>query len=427
MKWSKYNRLIKSQNNYLLYNSLSNSFAELDSDTYYSLKQFAPGDEIKNIDESLSFELSRIKSIVTSDDIELAKIRYATLKHRFSNGKLLLTINPTLDCNFRCPYCFEGVHNKKLVMSESTENKIVSFIKASGKKRVDITWFGGEPLMGYESINRLTKKILELDILYNASMITNGYLLSDKIIQSLHALKIQSLQITLDGHADIHDSRRCLKNGGKTFDRIIKNIKRVNELSPKTKINIRVNLDKTNIDSFPALYEFLHSLNCNNLAIFPAFVNDSTEDEANPCVCNDIEQSMFLIRLFREKGLILYPFYPSSLRLECAVRNINAIVIGPEGELYKCWQDVGNVDKIYGNISGIVTNEAVLLDYLMAGDPFDDKECKACILLPICTGGCPYERIKREKNCGVKNPCMLLKHSLDEFLILHYKSKYNCE
>ena len=62
----------------------------------------------------------------------------------------------------------------------------------------------------------------------------------------------------------------------------------------------------------------------------------------------DISQAEFVLSLLRKYGLDFSYIYPWSARYECAVRNRNAIVIGPEGELYKCWQDVGCKDKVVG-------------------------------------------------------------------------------
>lgn len=309
------------------------------------------------------------------------------------------------------------------MMSESIQDNIVEFVKNSGKSRLNVTWFGGEPLLGISCIERLTDMLIPAVTDYSASMITNGYLLSDRIIEKLNHLKISSIQITLDGCADVHDSRRCLKNGKKTFDTIISNITRVNKIAPNVRINVRVNLDKTNINGFIDLYKYLKNLKCRNLAILPAFVNDSTETKSNPCVCNSSEQFSFISKMFKQHGIIVFPLYPSPHRNECAVRGNSAIVIGPEGELYKCWQDVGDKSRVYGNISGQISNEVILSEYLMMADPFDDEECRNCLLLPICSGGCPYERIKYFKDSKTNKPCPLIKNKLSEFLIMYYKSK----
>lgn len=59
-----------------------------------------------------------------------------------------------------------------------------------------------------------------LNLDYQADRITNGYLLTEKVVAMLPSLSISSLQITIDGMKAVHDSRRCLKLGAPTFDRI---------------------------------------------------------------------------------------------------------------------------------------------------------------------------------------------------------------
>ena len=53
----------------------------------------------------------------------MIKIKFYALAERFNNRRLDLTINPTLACNFACPYCFEEDH-RNIYMSENTENEI---------------------------------------------------------------------------------------------------------------------------------------------------------------------------------------------------------------------------------------------------------------------------------------------------------------
>ena len=83
-------------------------------------------------------------------------------------------------------------------------------------------------------------------------------------------------------------------------------------------------------------------------------------------------------------------------------RNPNSVVIGPEGELYKCWNDVGDATRSYGNINGDINNESVLLDYLVKADYLNNAECNRCIFFTRCDGGCPYERIKRKRRLQSK-------------------------
>lgn len=423
MEWSKYNFLFEDSNNFFLYNSLSNSFAELSKETFGFIRTNRNNIEILGKDKELFDNLCLMKAIVKSDKDEYDKIKFYALAERFNNRRLDLTINPTLACNFACPYCFEEDH-RNIYMSENTENEIIEFIKQyKSITNINVTWFGGEPLLAFSRIESLTKKIIELGINYKAGIISNGYLLNKEIASNFESLHINSIQITLDGLADIHDSRRRLKSGGRTFDKILSNIGILNEISPQTKVLIRVNIDKTNMDDFVDLYKLIQSKQYHNTYISPAFVDDISQQNMNPCIFNQTDKAEFIKGLLIKYNLDFSLLYPSSSRHECAVRNPFSVVIGPEGELYKCWNDVGNKNRIYGYLNGTITNESVLLDYLMRADPFEDKKCRRCKFIPVCSGGCPYNRLAIMKNSSKETSCLIQKNYLKTFLSLHYNSK----
>ncbi len=423
MIWSKYNYLFKTSNNYFIYNSLSNSFAELDKATYSFISENKENIETLSADKELWNKLVELKSVVDSDEYEFKKIKFYSFAERHMNQQLTLTINPTLDCNFSCPYCFESNH-KRIYMNEDVENNIIQFINTyNTAKRIHVTWFGGEPLLHFKRIESLSRKMIALEKDYQAGIITNGFLLSENIVNKFQELKIGTIQITIDGLAYTHDSRRHLKNGGKTFERIMSNIGMVNKVSPTTKICIRVNLDKSNIHEFVELYKFVIEQKFSNTFVSPAFVEDIQETSTNPCLLNQKDKIIFVKQILNKNHLDFSLLYPSSLRHECAVRNPMSVVIGPEGEMYKCWNDVGNPLKIYGYVDKGITNEKILLDYLMGGDPFEDSNCVKCKLLPVCNGGCPYYRILREQKGLRQESCIMMKKNIKSFLTMHYKNK----
>lgn len=421
-KWSRYNYMFHKDGTYLLYNSISNSFVEMSKETYAELEKIKSG-EIESVGDELKEELYKMKAIGSDDDFEIAKIHYVNLCRRFSQQSMALTINPTLGCNFRCPYCFEGEHNTAPRMTDEVENAIVDFIKRHQfVKKIGVTWFGGEPLMEFERMRTLTYKMLDLGIAYSASIITNGYLLNEERIKSLYDLKIQYVQITLDGMREIHDKRRCLKNGNPTFDHIMDNVKMLAKMTPKIHVGIRVNLDDSNTGDFINLYNYIDGMNLKNVAIHPAFVKDYTGNCSNLCALDGDRQYAFIKDQYIRKGLTFSRFYPSGYRTECSIRNMNTVTIGPLGELYKCWNDVGKPEKVYGSVFSGTSNEKVLMEYLMGADPFEDLKCRKCILLPVCSGGCPYDRLEAQKN-GKLETCPLMKNRMEDHLWIHYLSK----
>ncbi|WP_290082232.1 radical SAM/SPASM domain-containing protein [Paramuribaculum intestinale] len=417
-RFSRFNHLFSRENVNLLYNSLSNAFVALDKESFDLLSKLHAGDDTSTLPEDIKGMLLKIKGIA-DDEFEVNKIKYVTRSTRFDHSHLALTINPTLVCNFACPYCFEYDHNGKTMTTE-TEDRIVDFVKShSEAKSMRITWFGGEPLIAFDRIESLSKKLMSLDLEYDAGIISNGYLVNEDVAKRISHLHITSMQITLDGLKERHDSRRCLKNGGATFDRIISSMKLLREFAPDMRIGIRVNIDHENDQEFITLYKFITEEFDGKVSVFPAFTGDSTEKgTCNLYNRNEIRE--FAIKMFNEHGLVFDSFYPQSFRMECAIRKRATYVIGPEGELYGCWNDVGNPSRVYGNISENLTNESLFISYKTKADPLEDPNCLQCLLFPACNGGCPYERIKRLERGDPPADCPLIKDNIDSHLWNHY-------
>lgn len=103
---------------------------------------------------------------------------------------LSLTILPTLECNFRCVYCYEAV-KKNEIMDKNVQTKVVKMIERGVGilKNLHITWMGGEPLLCFGIIDNLSQKILEIcakgSIKYSAGIITNGYLLRSQMFRKM--------------------------------------------------------------------------------------------------------------------------------------------------------------------------------------------------------------------------------------------------
>lgn len=424
MKWSKYNYFFTFDDKFLLYNSLSNSFAELDKDVFADLVN-QKNKELIDLDEDLLTSLKKMKAIIDNVKDEFNAIKFEAHRKRFDKSNLSLTINPTLHCNFACIYCFEE-DRQPIYMSEKVEDQIINFIQEKKPNSLNLDWFGGEPLMAFDRVVSLTRKIQKLNIKFVAGMITNGFLLTEEIIRQLPSLNINFLQITVDGLAQKHNGRRALVSGKGTFDRIVSNIDLLKTLEPNIQLTIRINIDHDNKGDFLEIYNFFNNKNYPKTHISCAFVHD-IRDSKNLCLLNGKQQVEFLLEMKRVYDLDLINFYPKNNRYECAVRNVNTFVIGPEGEIYKCYNDVGKKDRIVGNLENIETNKKLLLRYLIGADPLEDEKCKTCFHLPTCGGGCPYLRLANEYEGKDFDVCQYIKGNLKEFLELYYLNKLKSE
>ena len=103
----------------------------------------------------------RERGLITNHDEREAL--YAAGRMATAFGRTVsLTIAPTMGCNFDCPYCFEQHRAGK--MSPKVQEDVVALVghmlKASGAETLDVTWFGGEPLLAVDIVEALSEKCI---------------------------------------------------------------------------------------------------------------------------------------------------------------------------------------------------------------------------------------------------------------------------
>jgi radical SAM additional 4Fe4S-binding domain len=422
--WSKFNFLVEySEDVFLLYNSYSNNLLELDKIGYEKVMKIKEGDCV-DFDEELVKELVDNCVLVYDEDVLVNKIKLARLSTRFTATRMNLTIAPTVACNFACPYCYEEDATKNKSMQEDVEDRVISLIRSyKGLERLNVDWYGGEPLLVFDNIVRLTKKIQSLSIPeYKATIITNGYLLDEEKMSMFKDLSIYRVQVTMDGMEEMHNKRRPHKTNMDSFERISKNLSKLHQICPDIELHVRVNIDKDNADDFFKLNNYLHEMiSSTNFFAYPAYVTDFNPCKVSFCMMNRVEQTEFVLQNSNK-----YPFakfyYPITKLGECTARFMNSYVMGPEGELYKCWCDVGDASKVIGNLKNGITNSDLYTTYMCDSDPLNDEKCLSCSCFPICNGGCAFRRLKNKISEKKDDLCTIQKGYMDSFIKLYYES-----
>ncbi len=320
-----------------------------------------------------------------------------------------LTICPTMGCNFDCPYCFEDHRRGK--MSAEVQDDVIALAErmmdASGSNSVDVTWFGGEPLLAPDVIESLTERLIRLveerGGTYSAGIITNGYLLSQKIVDMLERCKVKTCQVTIDGMGATNDATRRLAGGGPTFERITSNLR--NQKIP-FKVNIRHNVHEGNKAEMNDLKAFIDSIaeeSGNNLWYYPAPVSGSdiadVRGEQVGLLCGT-DASEVSIRQEAER-------FQSGRGHYCGANSMWVVGVDDKGNLQKCWEAVDKPRMSFGTAhdwdpsNPLVTasNPDNLTMYLNTACPVPDEECRECVWLPLCVGGCAQKRLFEGRQC----------------------------
>ena len=144
-------------------------------------------------------------------------------------------------------------------MSNKVENALISWVENNfrHKRHIHISWFGGEPLLAKGTISRLSdglQKFCEkINATYSSSMTTNGFFLDREFQAALPSLGIKSVQVTLDGDKEEHDSLRKQRNGEGSFEYIFNNIVTFCENVKDCQLTLRINCGDANYGSIKKL------------------------------------------------------------------------------------------------------------------------------------------------------------------------------
>lgn len=434
MKVSKYTFPFIFEEKYYVYNTLSNSLLELDSEAYNVIESFESKQSLDTsvFPEDVLKELICNKIITENDDDDYLLYKSTIDRMRKQRDSMHLTLAPTMDCCFKCHYCFEK-YKEKNYMTESVMSSIIKYISGlSELKSIRLTWFGGEPLMAVPQMDMFYTMFKDVwgEKNFSSNIITTGYHINERVIEVLKKIQVSSMQITLDGLKDSHNKVKFLNECPNVFDKVIENIDLISEKAPEISIIIRVNLTKANMSEYVPLYKMVvNRFKGRNVSIAPAFVldrgitNDNSDDD--DIFFTPQQESDFILNLAASN--IDSPFirYPKPFFSECAIRNDMAISFDPEGYAYKCWEIIGNKEYAIGKLNEdgrlYDVNLKELNRQLYGADPLDDPKCMQCKYLPICCGGCPIQRIENKFNGKCNNTCIFYKGRIEEFLKIHIK------
>lgn len=254
---------------YFIYDVNSNRFFQVDEvvyrlidgttenheDSSEALRKFSPAVIKKASQDILSMKkkgfFSSHRPQVTYF-FKLPKDRFIShLRNVLEHQVKRITLVVSEECNQRCRYCtYSGGYKYKrshsrIMMDSATMKKAVDFYFSHSTRREEkgIAFFGGEPLVNFGLIKECVKYVSERYSTSNIfNMTTNGTLLTEEKIDFLAENRF-SILISIDGPKEIHDRNRVFKNGKGTFDRLMKNLRKLKSRYPEYfKEKIRFNM-----------------------------------------------------------------------------------------------------------------------------------------------------------------------------------------
>lgn len=375
-----------------------------------------------NDDENKFLEQLKLKNFLVNNYSDEIAWEEKTLRvaREYHNKQLVSTKSAvfvlTYDCNFACPYCYEGEieHKPSNVLTKEMVDRVFMLYNGSLE---EIALYGGEPLLPK------TRDIIEYIVSKapNAiySLTTNGFYVME-FRDLLSRIKINNIMITLDGSKERHNRTRILKEnkGEGTYEKIISGINWL--LSNNICVKIRMNISDTNKDDclnlreeFISKYSKQFSDGILKFELQPIFqLNSAKRDELNEELVYNLYQKdrsgyyntmaisvTPILDVFVKRNRKFIPRYAF-----CDAEGCRRFY-DSEGDIYSCILALKNKKASIGTYYPEIKFKQ---NSMLRRNIESVNECKGCKFRFLCGGGCANAIIDEygdvmKPNCSILN------------------------
>ena len=398
MKKSLYNHLSYIDGRWILYNAFSDEICVLDP----QIKALYEGESIEKLRciHPEFYDFLVLKGFIVPFEVnEAQKCIKQWEREDNDQQSFTLMVNPTLDCNMRCWYCYEK-HNATRTMIPEVLDRLKTFISQKMEsielQVFNLSFFGGEPFMQYHSIVKplieYTHSLaIQAEKTLNLQFTTNGYKLESDFFELLSVLNVHShFQITLDGNKRMHDIVRNPTMGGGSYNTILSNCAKLLAI-PGVDITIRCNYTTKNVATFVELAEDLKSSGILPTPSLGINFHRVWQDYGNEVeVNNHIEKAT---KILSQSGYAVLDSNGVEKHRCYADRN-NHIVINYDGNLFRCTAR----DFVSENAEGILNEDGTLSfnekASIRKNTKWGNATCARCNVYPLCHGLCSQYKIE---------------------------------
>lgn len=325
-------------------------------------------------------------------------------------------------CNLACTYCYAdgGEYSAPGRMLFDTAAKAVDFLvhNSGPKNNLSITFFGGEPLIEFESIKKIVRYAQDLAAsrgkVVSFSITTNGLMLDNEKISFFRDNSVD-VMVSVDGDKEAHDRHRPLKNGEGSANLIFPRIAELLETLPDSPARATI------VDSFRTPKEIkrsLHELGFRNTGLSVAsgtlFDDVGVRTVSSQGMAELIEEeAASLLHLITQRDIEGLSNFDSAIvhyvsdflagrksYYPCGAGR-QMLAVSAEGDLFPCHRFVGIRKYRVGNIH----DKSNVSLPVFEGSPVElSGECSMCFAKNLCGGACYHDSITSTGSLLQPNP-----------------------
>jgi len=315
---------------------------------------------------------------------------------------VVLTLFLTHECNLRCSYCY--VHDKrKETMPIEVGQKAIDLAVSMAKEKVQVSFFGGEPLLEWDALVALqkhaTERCKERGKRLVFALTTNGLLLNEERLGKLVEMGVR-VGFSIDGCREAQDATRCGKNGKSSFDETIEKLSLAAKAMPDLQ-TISV-VDPDNVKYLSESVRAIVEAGCRRITLNPNWGGDWEDEATRGLWAAEYKKvSEFYLEEFRAGRPLRVSFIEDKIitRLkegfapcdQCDFGNLD-FAVSTKGNIYPCERQVGadgpdEEDMLLGDVwKGMEKSKQRKIHHAVKAVP---EDCRDCALNDRCANWCP--------------------------------------
>lgn len=347
---------------------------------------------------------------------------YVTINRALSEpvfGLIYLILSEA--CNLRCKYCFVEdaltvKRPQRLMTPELAQQALDLFAstlqRAHPADEPQVILYGGESFLNQPALRAALAHVTrlrnenQLPKRTSVTINTNGTLITDDVIPVLTEQEHLTVAISIDGPKKFHDAARPYHSGSGSFDDVYAGYRRLKDAG--IAVGICCTVSRYNVDHLPEISEWLISeLGVKSLGFNMMIEHPSPKNPTDGYQLHAEKTAEMLIRcfeIFREHGVYedrfmrkVTSFAEGSVYFYDCGGCGQQMVVSPQGQVGTCQGNLGSGYHFIPMTPDLdILNHPYWLEWRHRS-PLNMAQCRDCIALSLCGGGCPHNaRIRHE-------------------------------
>ncbi len=332
------------------------------------------------------------------------------------DGLVDATLVLTHDCNLGCSYCYTGRKFRKVMPDDVAEASLaLAFSGVAPGGQVQLSYFGGEPLLEWDRLVRHARRARELaaerGVKVRQSVTTNGTLLTKERVAELAELELY-VGLSIDGNRAAHEANRPTMSGKSSFDDVSRGLDLLLEAGRAFE-TISV-VTPASVAAFGPSVEELFARGVPRVSVNPCYEAVWTDEHIELWERGLLEALGAVARWLRSGRVISFSPFDAKIiaRIKGGLGAADAcslgerfVAVSPDGHLYPCERLVAEdedpryrIGHVDGGIdaSGVRAMRSHMPDHHATND-----ECGSCEEAHRCSAFCACANLAETGQVGV--------------------------